>query len=850
MIESSPQAWSGFALLVGLAVVAGSKLSGCIPWSVAARRAGLDWATGLVLAPFLLGMASVLALGVIPGASHHMHLMLGVGLMVLTTSVAWRFRAPATARVPCSSQLARGEQCLAAFVVAWITALLVNAVFLPLVANDALEYATVGRLLFETRDLASYPAIHPESTGSGFYGPWSHPPLYPALIYLTQVVQGHASEPGLMRMISPWFAIATTALVFAMGNMAGRTAGWAAALVFISAQLFFSGADSASIDALPVAGFCLVTSLLMGIAGSAWQRGVWIGMGMGLALWTHSQSILVVPLGLAVLALFHGRSNWRSVLVETVFILGVAALVSAWPYFRNYTIYGALISDNPAVFAMPELRWKDYFLMSAGLNHGLSVLQYGVLKGWFSVYSFGASYWLMTLGAVLLSVRSSGAGARRTLEHGLRAHPQGVVWACLGLVGIYTLGVVTSLMLGLDLMVKNDRYLLVMLPMVAVVAGYGAQRVLGAGRRIWGNSRAGSWLRFWLTAGALAAVGLLSAQLVVVGWYSKWSYVLDARSSGHGHQVLQAYGAQTRFDRILDNTPHIEVVRWLSRELPKEAVILALRPSDMYYARQRMISYLDPRMLPIYREKDPPRAATMLRAMGITHIQLTDYELPVSYNSVLSSVVNDPALAKLVHGTSGAQVYELTDSGRHPIAPLIFTPGDMEWTSWTLLTIPRAEYLAHLGGPFGQPVRDNAEMSITARVPFAHRAFETTLASGLGGPFARVAVDSLLPVVAGREYRVRLDLSGEAFVQLYMMQFDGNGRQVHATRIAGADRIGELVLRGESGPKHFARRFVSLPGVRFVRFGVERMGYSRIKVEHAELSELKATESGASGRLN
>ena len=175
------------------------------------------------------------------GAGHAFHLgVVFAGLLLLCSTVA--FSRPLTELERSGSHLPIGlwEWVFGGLLAVWVIALLVNTAFLPLIQNDSLEYATVGRLLFESRDLSTYPAIHPELSRSGFYGPWTHPPLYVALIYLMYIFQGHAEIPGLMLWIAPWFALAGTGLVFAFGNLTSRVTGILSALVFISVPLFSS----------------------------------------------------------------------------------------------------------------------------------------------------------------------------------------------------------------------------------------------------------------------------------------------------------------------------------------------------------------------------------------------------------------------------------------------------------------------------------------------------------------------------------------------------------------------------------------------------------------------------------
>src|SRR5438876_320018 len=76
---------------------------------------------------------------------------------------------------------------------------------------------------------------------------------------------------------------------------------------------------------------------------------------------------------------FHfGLKNWKKTLLPILFLCSASLLVGVWPYLNNWAIFGSPISDNPAVFAMPELRWNEYFSYARGLNSWAAKIQYGV----------------------------------------------------------------------------------------------------------------------------------------------------------------------------------------------------------------------------------------------------------------------------------------------------------------------------------------------------------------------------------------------------------------------------------------------------------------------------------------
>jgi hypothetical protein len=848
MIVTSMAAWLALLAVILLASAAGYTLIRLLPWSSAARLAGVPGITGVALAPFLLGGGSVLVLGFLPGSSHTTHLTLVVtGLAVLIALTVWH-RGTLGVKKEAATSKVFGEYLFSALLALWLLMLFINSIFLPLLQNDALEYATVGRLLYETRALSSYPAINPEQSASGFFGPWTHPPLYVSLIYLTQVIQGHADEPGFMRLIAPWVVTCATLLVLTLGSIISRLTGLIAAVIFLSTPLLFTGADSALIDALPVLGICLVATAILCIEARPVVRGGVVGAALALALWTHSQAVLFLPLTVWAIALQNGRRGLRSTVQETVSLVGVALLFGSWPYWRNLQIFGSLISDNPAVFALPSLDWHGYFATSRGLDNWLAVLQYGLLKGWFSLEAYGWAFWLMILGAMVVFnyfLRPTWwailcDGGRKALD------PDGqVLWVSLTLVLGYLIGVLASILAGLDLMIKNERYMLVILPFVAILAGYGSQVVLARAATFAVSSENSSWKRDALAAAGVAITLVLLLQLFVIAGYYRWRHAPPKiKLTITGTEEIESYRKselfKSRFRRGLEMFPNISAMYWVRENLPLDALVLSLRPADMYYAQRKMVSYLDERLLPIYKESSPQAAAKMLLDLGVTHLHVPDYGLPVSYNSVLDRIIADPELSRLLHMAGGTQILELrTPVGGEakPIAfeSVDFSPGNHVWTKYLQINLGGRKALNALGVTGETLTKDGASDSALS-VPIFHRDFSTILVNGLGSPLLEPRIDSLLQVRGGREYRVRFDLEGRAFIRIWLVQFDARGLVLSQSRISeGPERIAEIVLNESAGSKCVSRRFFALPEAAYVRFGIEHVGHSKVTVKQAVL---------------
>lgn len=808
MIDASLAAWGLMLALVLLASAAGCALASCFPWSESARRGALPLAWGIGLGPLLLGLAVVAALAVAPGARHGVHLGIAAALLACLFAVGFRRRDWRLALPPHALGGGWIERALLVLLVLWIAGLLANALLVPLTQNDSLEYAIVGRALFEARSLGAYPQIHPDAGSSGFFGPWTHPPLYVALLYIANVVQGHADAPGLMRLVAPWGLIAATGVVRALGAQVSRRAGLLAALVTLSTPLLFLGADSALLDALPVLGLLLAAAAIVGIESSSTRRGLALGLALALALWTHSQAVLFIPLAGAALLARNGWRHPRPTLREAAVAGAVVLVLASWPYLRNLALFGSLVSDNPRVFALPQQAWPDYFRTGRGVDHWTAIVQYGWFKGWSALEAYGFAFWILLLG---LALRGKPAPGEETQSSVFRVS--------LALLGCYLLGVVASTLLGLDLMIKNERYLLVVVPFVALAGALGLQRAFGR--------------RALAVPLALAFVGLFSAQLVALVAYRFVGAGVSASTLARSHEEK------------LQGTAEYETVKYLREHTPRDALVLSLKPADMYYAQRRMLSYLDPRLEPFYRTTDPAEALAQLRALGVTHVHLPDYGIPPLYNSALHRILRSPQWTTLAFQARGNQVYALRPSGlaEAPARDLL-APG-ATWTRSSSLVIGGRKALSSLlAGVESIDITQPSEPGLPLGLFHREWSNHLTLAGYPPGGAAAAAAPGV-PVTGGQEVGIDLSMEGHGLVRLWLQQFDERG-PIQDDRFRGRSRVmlSDLQLGGRYAERQFSRRVRLLPAARFASITLEQVGSSRLHLRAASFVPLAGAEPG------
>lgn len=842
-------AWSTLALLVLLSTWVGDRVAHHLPWRSASHERLLRRPLAAALAPFLLGLVTVVTLLVVDGASSTTHLLI-VGVVLLVIGVAWRSQAPA----PMSSSAihARAQRGLLGWLlvtalVICVASLLYLALALPLSENDSLEYGLVGRAIHEANSLRVYPLLDPDQSQSGFFAPWTHPPLYTSLIYLTYALQGGATEALLMKFLAPWFMLTAAWGVFALARLHGPHSAWVAALLFLTTPLLSVGAQTAAIDPLPVAGMVLMMLALIGFDPERKSAPIYTGFLVGLALWTHSQAILYIPILIATVFVAGGLRALRSSAIFAAKAVVTIALVAAFPYVRNLSIYGSLISDNPAVFALPSLDWESYFRYARSIYDWSTRLQYGVLKGLLSPRSFGLVFWL---GLIAVAYLLFSGMLRRWLMQvltGTRSQLAAVAPRLipLSICAIYFSGVLLSLALGTDLMVKNDRYLLVMVPVVAVVAACGWADIFSRFWTTWTGKGAGAAKRLLTRVGVAAVLSFHLLAFLLFANLMQWGQLFNLKALVSDFMPRQVYGmlfageAPRAFNRLGDlviddpaeNIPGIGIARDLNADVPADKKVLAIRPADMFYTDRRMLSYLDPSMVPLYGEPDPVRFVEKLKALGVEYVQMPNYFIPPVANSALMPALARPELSTLVRDVYANQLYRLAPDERTSASGSMPRAMDLSRMAWVdfpslgtgRLSVPLRSLGRRVDGlPYG-----SASSSILLPASYSH-----ILELGGGQPHDPEG-NQPLAVESGGEYRITLDVEGDGFIRVWVSQLSSPDVELRR-----GDLMGDFALSSDVPRLTFQRRFRVMEEAGYLRIAVQRLGISRLVLKRAELQQL------------
>lgn len=515
---------------------------------------------------------------------------------------------------------------------------LVPAIAVPLAGNDALEYAGAAKRVFLERSTAGYPFINPTSA-DGFYGPWSHPLGYVGLQVWGFLIQGSATEAGVIKLITPYFAFCTAlAVIHGIGGARRLLAPWAAALLLATPAYFFTTMQT-HVDQIRM--FPLIAAFLalpfVALPTSRWRGAVLLGCILGAGLFVHSIGVLsLLLLGFVLFVALKIPVRKRFALVAGMMF--IALFLNASRLAVNVSLYNSPIADveSVPVFGISELEWGSFLRETRGIASTSDRWIFGVLAGLTRPDLFGVTYWFFVAAIIVF------------LRHRLRrvnGQPPpslaGVVtsrlqegWSTLGLllaVLVFEAMIAFSVVVGVDTFIKNYRYLMTTLPLAIVFSSrelspWVAARLAVIRDRGRSLQMAGLWL------------AILAGVFITVSPVGYFSYSrLRLFELQHSTNLFLPESAKLRLSR-LGQMQMLGVEPWLGIA---DVRVLTLRQAEFaFYAKVPYVVDLDPRLEPFYKTQDPDAAFRMLRSLDITHVSVPPEITPTLYNSALQDIVN------------------------------------------------------------------------------------------------------------------------------------------------------------------------------------------------------------------
>lgn len=438
-------------------------------------------AISIIVGPIIYALLLTGLLTMMPGNSSLFY----VGAMVFATLVLWwifhhRFNAGSREVAATTTAKHSKLELSCALVVLFILGiygitLLYLSMVLPMTANDSLEYRYVASVVFQFKDMGFYPLLGVDE-GRGFYGPWSHPPTFVSLLSWSYILLPATEDPIALKTVANYFTFASALLVFGLLKSKSLLAGTLAALILVSTPIYFSQSFTNSVDPLRIAGFFVALVSLL-VYEEEWNlKDVFLtALCLSCALLTHSIGVLIFPVWIGCMILDRKR-NMASRVRFSALTIPLAALLAAPFYLRNISIYGSLVSDSSPVTVANHIDYEGYFAKMRGIESTWDNYIHGLFRPLSDWNTFGVAYWIVLLSIgflVVFRILVRNGELREVLESiksKLLANDE--ILLALKVVFIYYSMVLTSVLLGMQSFVKNPRYLLTPLPLVAILSGF------------------------------------------------------------------------------------------------------------------------------------------------------------------------------------------------------------------------------------------------------------------------------------------------------------------------------------------------------------------------------------------
>lgn len=522
---------------------------------------------------------------------------------------------------------------------------LLQALTLPVIENDAVEYLAVAREIFQAGSLSVYPFT--ESARSGLFAPSAHPPaIHMFLAWGSSWVGVENFAPSRVLAASCLFGMMSL-LAAALSREGGRSLA-AAIIVTLSTPIYVLLLVEYHVDGfriMAVAG--AIVAMAQVIAKPDKRMAVLAGVWLGCAAFSHSIGVVCWFFAGVTWLVLGPPDRFRRFGVPLV-IAAVAVLIGGAQYIKNILIFGVPLHDRVAVWELPGLRFNEDLDQMRNLASFASRVMAGPLYGFVSPELFGITYWvgLAALAFLLRNWAAVGVTCRVS-----------ILWFLLIIVLAFV-----GAAFNITLLIKNPRYLpFTALPAVAIMVGSAVallqrrQQTSGPAYIVYPIEHVSAIARQVVFAVVLAGCAFVAAR-----WTIDRSIT---RLSLNGARVDFLVEGERAFLRRPDSHYHAaSIYNYLeSHADPRELTLTFFQPGTAIYGKGPWIDQLDEKLSPFYRLTRPDAAHTWLREHNVRYVFVPRYYLSTFARSVAAELVADERYSELLINDRGWQLYRLRD---------------------------------------------------------------------------------------------------------------------------------------------------------------------------------------------
>lgn len=675
------------------------------------------------------------------------------------------------------------------FIVAFVA---IQIATMPLFENDTIEYMAVAKNIFDKASLSGYPITI--AAENGLFAPPSHPPAYH--MYIVWGYHWLGTESFLPARLLVLHCLISTMALVAIAVPDRRPIAVTGAMILLTASpLYITMIVGYHIDPLRLTAFMAAALAVASLVEKpTTAQAAFTGGLLGLAAFAHSIGILAIAFGGATWLLLGPPDRFRNLRIPLVVGL-VALLVGGLHYFRNVYLFGTPIHDSVPIWDLPEIDFYTDQRYRRDLITVTDRVAFGLFRSFTELPQFSLLFWLLIPGLWLV------------LRKWRAAKPVSkvfAIWICC-----YFVMAGLTIQLGTDLVIKNARYTMTLVPLAAVLAASPLATALTRGR----------WLR------AVTTILLLI--------FPSWMLLQSAaRLSNLGGRIdLATIGERAPIYRANNRFPGAPLYRYIESHLKPGERTLVFRQADFtLYGKGPWLDNFDSAIEPLYRMTDVSAAHTWLRSRNIRFILLPNYHWPTYSRTVVSDLIADQTLVDEIGNHRGYRLFALRDNPA-PATCHSIPSSDIElsiWQlggSWTKLArsltgIPFLNFdlIRSTGTVSAALLSGSGSRSSDSLLLAANHGADQILATGLGPLDLPPRTSWSQQVPAPNTVGITATAQGEGFLAIDVIEY--------VQRAVGVEpqvaRLWDGVI--DKDPRHIKARFTPGPNTVDFRIAIRKVG--------------------------
>ena len=318
---------------------------------------------------------------------------------------------------------------------------------IEITGNDSLLYLADGKFISDQNNLTHFPIIDAVKTG-GLYDPGSHPPHF---VLLLSLIYKFPATNFFLRLLTILFLINTIQIVRKM--VENRLL---CTLLLLSVPIYLSGILDSNLDIFRIYFFTVGFGLYRMSLNQDRQKSknLLLFLAISIPMVAHASGLLI-----STLFIIHLSAN-KNQKLQTKILISISALIFSGTYYLMNTIkFGSPVFDTFPVANIPILNYQESVDYERTLIGPLHAIFGGVLAPFVNLRLFGITYLLglFCLIRMISPIKTITLKKIRDIE-----------LSVFIFVSFFIIDLITFF-IGNDLIYKNPRYALSVLPFVVVL---------------------------------------------------------------------------------------------------------------------------------------------------------------------------------------------------------------------------------------------------------------------------------------------------------------------------------------------------------------------------------------------